>query len=97
MNSLLAVINCNKYWMQIKHKRDDQIYMYILCKVSMSFIYSMSLTWKDYLIVCFQKGKMSGKDGLSGQAQNGQHGEVKGQHPGSTPKNWYLSEIQQMM
>lgn len=41
MNSLLAVINCNKYWMQIKHKRDDQIYMYILCKVSLSFIYSM--------------------------------------------------------
>ena len=40
---------------------------------------------------------MSGKDSLSGQAQNGQHGEVKGQHPGSTPKNWYLSEIQQMM
>ena len=57
MNSLLAVINCNKYWMQIKHKRDDQIYMYILCKVSISFIYSMSLTWKDYLIVCFQKEK----------------------------------------
>lgn len=39
---------------------------------------------------------MSGKDTLAvGQTQNGQTAEVRGQT--TATKNWYLSDIQQMM